>query len=177
MAAAGSEVIDERGGMDRLLGALAFMDDNVIDTGILVKPHDPSALNADVIMIDDDKKQNSDNLTVGNVAGFHEFGFGVPERSFVRIGIDAHTLMIERFIGDEIRAAINGRKAAVAMANIGEFVADRMKYAITASLHGRPLSKKRLEKKQQIGTPRTPLINWGIMIDTLNYNVYPVVIS
>lgn len=167
-------VTDERGGMDRLLEAWAFMDGNVIDAGILAKPDGPEGLNADVIMIDDDKKQNKKRLTVGNIAGFHEFGFGVPERSFIRSTMDEDTLLIEHEIFDQVAKVVeDGREPKVAMAHVGQFIADRMKFTIETSRGIRPLSRKRLAQKRKIGTPTTPLINWGIMIDTLRYRVHP----
>lgn len=170
----GDVIIDERGGMDRLLEALEFMGDNVIDAGILVNPDGPEGFNADVIMIDDNKKQNADRLTVGNIAGFHEFGFGVPERSFIRSTIDEDTLLIEHQIFDQVVEVIEtGREPKVAMAHVGQFIADRMKFTIETSRGIRPLSRQRLAQKRKIGTPKTPLINWGIMIDTLRFSVHP----
>ncbi len=169
-------VIDERGGMDRLLEAFAVMDGNVIDAGILANPDGPEGLNADVIMIDDDKKQNKKRLTVGNIAGFHEFGFGVPERSFIRSTMDEDTLLIEHEVFDQVAAIVeDGRNPKVAMSNVGQFVADRMKFTIETSRGIRPLSRQRLAQKRKIGTPKTPLINWGLMIDTLRFSVHPAV--
>lgn len=169
-----SAVRDEREGMDDLLAALAFMDDNVVDSGILANPDgDRGGFNADVIMIDDDRKQNEDRLTVGNIAGFHEFGMGVPERSFVRATFDNETLAIENQITDEVRMVFDGRRTApVAMANMGKFAASAMQFTIELSKGIRPLSQERLDEKRAIGTPDTPLINWGIMIDTLRYQVH-----
>lgn len=169
----GPVVIDERGGMDRLIEALEFMDDHVIDAGILANPDGPEGLNADVIMIDDDKKQNKDRLTVGNIAGFHEFGFGVPERSFIRSTMDEDTLLMEHEIFDQVAAVVEkGRKPRVAMSNVGRFIAGRMQFTIETSRNIRPLSEARLAEKRKIGTPDTPLINWGIMIDTLRWSVH-----
>ena len=171
------EVINERGGMDRLLEALEFMDGNVIDAGILAEPDGPEGFNADVIMIDDQKRQNRKRLTVGNIAGFHEFGFGVPERSFVRATIDEDTLLIEHQVFEQVFEVVeNGRKPRVAMTHVGQFMADRMKFTIETSRNIRPLSRERLAQKRDIGTPTTPLINWGIMIETLRYSVHPAVI-
>ena len=116
-------------------------------------------------------------LTVGNTAGFHEFGFGVPERSFVRATIDEDTLLIEHQVFEQVFEVVeNGRKPRVAMTHVGQFMADRMKFTIETSRNIRPLSRERLAQKRDIGTPTTPLINWGIMIETLRYSVHPAVI-
>ncbi len=167
-------VRDDRSGMDALLSALEFMDQNVVDSGILADPDgDPGGFTADTIMIDDDRKQNVDRLTVGNVAGFHEFGMGVPERSFVRATFDNETLAIETQITDEVFMVFDGRRTAPqAMANMGQFAASAMKFTIEESKGIRPLSAERLEQKRAIGTPTTPLINWGIMLDALRFQVH-----
>ncbi len=124
-------------------------------------------------MIDDNKRQNENSFTVGNVAGFHEFGFGVPERSFVRSTFDRETLAIEGEISDNVNLVFHGKSTAPkAMASIGEFASEKMKETIELSIDIVPLSEERLAQKKMIGTPSTPLINWGIMIETLDYQVH-----
>jgi hypothetical protein len=165
-------VTDRRAGMDRLFKVFDALDEHVVDAGILANPDGPGSTDADTIMIDDDKKQNKMKFTVGNIAGFHEFGFGVPERSFVRLGVDRSVLVFERMIFDEIDAMVGGRDIEVALAHVGLGVAGKMKMAIEGVWHGKLLSEQRKAEKRRIGTPMTPLINWGLMIDTLRYRVH-----
>ena len=98
---------------------------------------------------------------------------GVPERSFVRATFDNETLKIENVIGNEVAKIFEGRKVELGMANMGIFAASEMQFTIEASKGIRPLSSERLAEKRKIGTPSTPLINWGIMIEALRYKVHP----
>ena len=165
-------VVDIDRGMKETIRALEFMDVNVVDVGLLVDPDGPGITDADTIMIDDEGNQNEERLTVGNVGGFHEFGMGVPERSFVRATFDNETLKIEGVIVNEIAKVLEGRKVEIGMANMGIFAASEMQFTIEASKGIKPLSRQRLDQKRAIGTPSTPLINWGIMIDSLRYKVH-----
>lgn len=169
-----SAVKDDSRGMDQLLRDLEFLDENVVDSGILVDPDGRSgAMSADTIMVDDDGQQNADRLTAGNVAGFHEFGFGVPERSFVRATFDNETLVLESEIGDQVGKMFEGdTTGALALSSIGAFAQSEIRTTIETSKGIRPLSRTRLEQKRAIGTPSTPLINWGIMLDSIGYQVH-----
>lgn len=168
-----SQVVDIDRGMKQVIASLEFMDANVIDAGLVRNPDGAGNATADTIALDDDDRKNADSLTVGQLGAIHEFGLGdVPERPFVGPTIDMDTLLIEREVIDQVDATLGGRKAEVAMENIGELTAGRMQFTLDTSRGIKALTLARVAKKRMHGKTRTPLINQGLMREALRYKVH-----
>lgn len=165
-------VIDNDVGMGQLISDLEFVDSNVIDTGIISEPDESPLFNADTVMLNDEAKQNEKRLTAGQVGSIHEFGIGIKERSFVRSTFDNQTLKLEKMIEREARKMVDGKQdGAKASREIG-FHASR-EIRDTIILKRVPdISERRKEKKRSIGNPETALINWGIMLGSINWKVH-----
>lgn len=170
-------VQDNRAGMDALLEALEYLDKHVLQVGVVSAPQGRSEgtirgnVDADTVALDDRKRPNAEGLTLANVGGLHEFGDGVPKRSFIRSTVDLDALMIENEVSAALDNVLDGGDPKTALGKVGDFVAARMKFTIDTSRGIRPLSEARLAQKKAIGTPSTPLINWRLLRNALNWKV------
>ncbi len=111
----------------------------------------------------------SDN--VGNVmlAMVHEFGLGVPERSFIRDMIDKNQLEYIKFINRiAYQVAIGRVTKKVALMLLGAKVEADMKAYVRAGVEP-PNHPITIEKKGS----STPLIDTGQLLSSIDYEVGP----
>jgi hypothetical protein len=105
-------------GADRLVRTVTDKSARVVDVGIVGDAADAAT---------------PDGLTVGELAEIHEFGLGVPQRSFLRAWADADRAKIDRTLGALIRKTLTGdltREQALeqfgawAQGQVQKFIAD-----------------------------------------------------
>lgn len=96
-------------------------------------------------------------LTVAQVGAFNEFGFGVPERSFLRETIDTNRSKYVKLLRGLAAAIVNGTvKAEVGAALIGEIVVGDIKQRIANRIPP-PNAPETIERKGS----SVPLIDQG----------------
>ncbi len=115
----------------------------------------------------EDAKPRDDNATNPEIAAFHEFGLGVPERSFVRRTADEKISEIQntqRAVGRDILAGkIDGEQGAN---RLGIAVAGLMKTRVAAFIPP-PLSAERIKQKGST----VPPIDKGQLRSSISHQV------
>jgi hypothetical protein len=106
--------------------------------------------------------------TVADIASAHEFGVGVPRRSFIADYVDGASPDILRWLDREAQAVMAGGNPSVAMERVGLQIVGGIKQRIQAGIDP-PLSEKRLEQKGEGKT--TPLIDTGQLISSITHAV------
>lgn len=119
-------------------------------------------------------------VTVGQVAAWNEFGEGrVPSRSFLRTPVDDMQPLINRKREQLLENMIAGEvSVAAALEALGFLVSNGIKNAIIRGI-GPPLKPKTIERKREqraskgpSPTPETPLMDTGLLISKIGYEVY-----
>ena len=107
-------------------------------------------------------------LTVLDVATFHEFGMGVPERSFIRGWYDAFHPTAQKQISAMLQAVVKGtRTKSQAMELLGvRWVGEIQKY-IVAGTNFQPLARVTILRKGS----SAPLIDTGQLKASVTYRV------
>lgn len=105
--------------------------------------------------------------TLGEIAVFHEFGLGVPERSFLRATYDNQWRAWKR-LTDSLKAKIliGDESAVKALAVIGQRIEADIKMAIRNRIPP-PLSPRTIRRKGS----SVPLIDTGQLINSIRYVV------
>lgn len=112
-------------------------------------------------------------LTVGEIAAIHEYGLGVPERSFVRDFVDGNRSKLHRMMRATALEVARGRSQEEAMARFGLAVAGMIKKRMIAGINP-PLKESTKERKQQItggNAKDTPLILSGQLISAIVHDL------
>lgn len=125
----------------------------------------------------EDAAEGGGDLTVLDVVTFHEFGTKseegeeiIPERSFIRAGVDQNEKAIKSLLKNVTRAVISNRKRMSPRRALEIVGAD-----ITRKIQGRirdgiapPLAAATLARK---GGKTTPLIDTGQLIQSITFQV------
>lgn len=79
--------------------------------------------------------QDSEGVTVGDIAAWAEFGLGQPKRSWLRDWIDTAGDEIQRRTSEELKAVIAGRRTRdQALARLGVWAVGRIQARIAAGI-------------------------------------------
>lgn len=111
-------------------------------------------------------------LTNVQLAAIHEYGLGVPERSFIRATIDIHqrdlvTLIAKLGQRAMLPPGVDGHLTeAAALSLVGEYTVGIIKERIIAHIPP-PLSE---ERKKEKGSD-TPLIEFGTLLSSITYKL------
>ena len=133
----------------------------------------PAVVSVGVHAADGAKPEGDSGMTVADIAGIHEFGLGVPERSWLRDFVDENRpklLSMLRDVGKEIAAGEDPDKA---MNRFGLVVVGMVKERIIAGIDP-PLAEVTKLRKQQItggAAKDTPLILFGQFISSIAHEV------
>lgn len=129
---------------------------------------------------DPDEFYPESNVTVGQVAAWMEFGTATaPSRSFLRTPVDQADGLINK-LRDRMLEAIITEQISIAQAleTLGFFVSNRMKNAIYRGISP-PLAEATVENKRRdrpikgvSPTPTTPLMDTGLLVSKISYEVY-----
>jgi hypothetical protein len=126
-----------------------------------------------------EKAAEQKRLTVVEVATFHEFGLGVPQRSFLRAFADERQAEIAGRLRTISQAIAKGLvrvggsevKPAVALHRLGAWLAGQVKARISAGLEP-ALAESTIRKKTRAGKRgQTPLIDTGQLRSSITYRV------
>lgn len=168
-------VVDKRGGMDSLKGALAFWRENELRVGIVSNPdHGSPGIDPNTQAKDD--KGRSQPKTVGEIAVIHELGLGHmpddPPRSFIAATMDNDARTIEDSQATVVDAVLAGKvDAETALRLLGEDVLEAIKQRIRNKIPPE-LTDERKAQKVRAGRPGdTPLVNFGQLINSVRYSV------
>jgi hypothetical protein len=109
----------------------------------------------------------SPGLTVLEIATFHEFGMGVPERSFIRGWFDAFKDQAQKYISTMMQSVIAGKRTkAQALQLLGvRFVGECQKYLITAPFV--PLAPATIRRKGS----SIPLVDTGQLKSSITFRI------
>lgn len=119
------------------------------------------------ILQKDGAKKHGD-ATIAEIATFHEFGIGVPERSWLRGWFDENRESIKREIRKAGKAVIEGRlEPAAALDLLGQKFVGDIKARISSGADFEPLAESTIARK---GSTR-PLIDTGRMIGAISHEV------
>jgi hypothetical protein len=114
-----------------------------------------------------EEKHEDSDLTVLAIATFHEFGLGVPERSFIRAWCDAHEKEVEeRLAHDSERAAKGEIPWEMVMERLGLFIQGGIQQLIADGIDP-PLVASTIKRKGS----SVPLINTGQLRSSISYQV------
>lgn len=113
------------------------------------------------------------DLTVAEIAAIHEFGLGVPERSWLRNFCDEHRAELQQMLAVSAQQILQGMPADVAMARFGLAVVGKIKERVIAGIDP-PLTEATKLEKQRVtggGAKDTPLIRFGQFVSAIAHEV------
>lgn len=143
------------------------MTSRVVERG--EAPFFPDSIDIKIGVLDADAQHEGDALTVGELAEMHEFGLGVPQRSWLREWFDESEEQLSEIAtryfeqseteADYIDAADLVTEAAVASCT------DRIRDGLTPAITNE--STIRSKKSRGFKPPYTPLIETGVLISSI----------
>lgn len=174
------EVQDNRAKLDAILREVAKLHASTITIGI----HGDVGAEPKKERAEDGKITEAEGLSNITVAYAHEFGKGVPERSYLRTTVDARKDEILEFAEQQAAKVTRGRMKAEKAANrVGVVVVGMTKETILNKMtqpYG-PLSDARVKQRQKKGAhggglaskagATTPLIDTGQLYQSIQYKV------
>lgn len=168
-------VKDNREGMDKVRGVLAYWKRNAVRIGMLSNPDPGSPGGNSTDPAKTDKGMNAP-ITVGEVFVIHELGLGNmpsdPPRSALAATMDNDSPQIERLMADVADAALQGKiTGEQSLAFLGEETIELIKQRIRNHIPP-PLTEERKRQKVRAGKPGdTPLVNFGQLINSFRYAI------
>lgn len=117
--------------------------------------------------------EKDSEMTVGEVAAIHEYGLGVPQRSWLRGFVDENRPKLERMLVATNRQVAAGKMTPeIAMARFGLAVQGMMRERVVNGINP-PLQESTKRRKQELtGGPKdTPLILWGQLLSSILHEV------
>lgn len=152
---AGSVVVRDRGAA-KLVQTITDPSKAVVDVGVIGSAGDAQAQDGE--------------FTVAQLAEWHEFGVGVPQRSFLRAWADAETAKIEQVIRGLTKRIIEGKLTREqALEQFGAWAAGQVQAFISAGRVVPPLHPTTVARKGS----STPLIDTGQLRQSITYEVRP----
>ena len=135
-----------------------------------VKMRYPKRVEIKVGIISGDKGYE-DGLTVGEIAEKHEFGLGVPERSWLRGWFDGHADDVKDIARDYLEDAARGNRTFVSVGNLIAGVASAScRKRIEAAEELLPITSPMtiaLKKAKGLNPPYTPLVETGVLLGSI----------
>ncbi|MCH9837280.1 hypothetical protein K0U83_16560 [bacterium] len=140
-------------GAQRLVTAVTDKSPNVVDVGIIG---------------DTAGTATPDGMTVGALAEIHEFGLGVPQRSFLRAWADADRAKIDKAWGALLRRVLKGDLTTdQALEQFGLWAQGQVQAFIADGRVQPPLDQRTIDAKGS----STPLIDTGQLRSSITYEV------
>lgn len=101
------------------------------------------------------------------VAMAHEFGIGVPVRSFLRSWFDANRSRIERELTLAERSEFSGNTGAIDNLAL-RWQSELRQWIVSREANLQPLAKSTIEERERAGiTQETPLFATGQLVDSI----------
>ena len=114
-----------------------------------------------------DEPHEGSELTVLAIATFHEFGLGVPERSFIRAWCDSHQKDVEERLARDSQLAAKGEISwEQAMERLGLYIVGGIQEYIASNIPP-PLADSTVKSKGS----NVALINTGQLRSSVTYEV------
>lgn len=122
---------------------------------------------------DGSEMQDDSDLTVAEIAAIHEFGLGVPERSWLRDFVDENREKLSDMLATTAKLIAEGKYPAdVAMNRFGLAVVGMVKKRIVAGIDPPLTDETKREKERVTGGPKdTPLIRFGQFISAVAHEI------
>lgn len=137
-------------GARRLLEQVRAVKERAVDVGVLGQK----------------AAEDHGGLTVGDVATFHEFGLGVPERSFIRNYVDRSKQAAQALARRCAEAVAKGVPAEAALNIIGMSHASAIQEMIADGIDP-PLAEETIKRKGS----STPLIDTGQLRASVTWRI------
>lgn len=118
--------------------------------------------------------EEGSSLTVAEIAAIHEFGLGVPERSWLRDFVDENRDKLSGMLATTAKLIAEGKYPAdVAMNRFGLAVVGMVKQRITEGIEPALAESTKLEKMRVTGgnAKDTPLIRFGQFVSAIAHEV------
>jgi hypothetical protein len=113
-------------------------------------------------------QHGADGLSNVELGTIHEFGLGVPERSFIRAGVDDNQKPLTDMLAKLGQRVLLGEiTEAAALGVTGEYAVDIIKDRILAHIPP-PLTAARIAQK---GGITTPLVEHGTLINSITWEL------
>lgn len=113
-------------------------------------------------------------LTVAQLGEIHEYGIGVPERSFVRATIDAQTPQLFAMIREGTTAIAKGRATpAIVLNRVGAHIAGLIQAAMSEGIPPALSAAYLARKLRKYPGAETPLIASGQMRQAVTWKLDP----
>ena len=153
---AGQVIVRDRGA-EKLVKTVTTPARTVVDVGIIGSGADAAA-------------EGGGGLTVAQLAEWHEFGIGVPQRSFLRAWADADKAKIEDTIRKLTTRILSGKLTHdQAMAQFGAWAQGQVQAYISAGRVTPPNAAATVAAKGS----STPLIDTGQLRSSITHEVRP----
>lgn len=123
---------------------------------------------------DGSEMQDDSDLTVAEIAAIHEFGLGVPERSWLRDFVDENREQLSDMLATTAKLIAEGKYPPdVAMNRFGLAVVGMVKKRIVAGIQPELTEETKLEKQRVTGggAKDTPLIRFGQFISAIAHEI------
>jgi hypothetical protein len=117
--------------------------------------------------------EEDSDLTVAEIAAIHEFGLGVPERSWLRAFVDENRDELSRLLAVVATQIAQGKDPDTAMNRFGLHVVGLIKKRIVAGIEPGLAESTKIEKQRVTGgnAKDTPLIRFGQFISAIAHEV------
>ena len=123
---------------------------------------------------DGSQVEEGSDITVAEIAAIHEFGLGVPERSWLRAFVDENRDELSDMLAATAKLIAQGKYPAdVAMNRFGLAVVGMVKKRIVAGIEPGLAESTKAEKMRVTGgnAKDTPLIRFGQFISAIAHEV------
>lgn len=122
---------------------------------------------------DGSEVEEGSELTVAEIAAIHEFGLGVPERSWLRAFVDENRDQLSNMLATTALQIAKGANQDTAMSRFGLAVVGMVKKRIVAGIEPGLAESTKLEKMRVTGgnAKDTPLIRFGQFISAIAHEV------
>lgn len=115
-----------------------------------------------------EQHDSKSGLTVGALAAIHEFGLGVPERSFIRAWFDENKKPINDKLQEVAKEVVAGKiDVYQAMDEFGEWADQQIQVRVEAGI-APPLAEETIRRK---GGETTPLIDTQKLLKAITHAV------
>jgi hypothetical protein len=134
-----------------------------------------SAQGAVRVGVDDAPHNDGRGQSVSDIAMRHEFGLGVPERSFLRSWVDENQTGIKKSLGYWVKRTLLGKDLAWrdALGKFGEYAVKGVQKKILTNIPP-DLAESTVKRKQltAVREPELALVNTGQLYDSIIYELH-----
>lgn len=114
-----------------------------------------------------------EGITVAEVAAIHEFGLGVPERSWLRAFVDENESELRKMLSASVKQIASGKlDEEMALSRFGLAVVGMVKKRVTTGIDPELKDETKRRKEKLTGGPKdTPLILYSQLISSIAHEL------